>query len=75
MDEDGEEGFSFDLTEFFPRVRTVGIEMKNYDKRFQSLPIWWIVQDKLERSRDGIAVPRDPLEQFREQTRIALGAF
>ena len=33
-DEDGEEGFSFDLSEFFPRVRTVGIEMKIITKDF-----------------------------------------
>ena len=34
VDEDGEEGFSFDLSEFFPRVRTVGIEMKIMTKDF-----------------------------------------
>ena len=34
VDEDGEEGFSFDLSEFCPRVRTVGIEMKIMTKDF-----------------------------------------
>ena len=44
--EDGEVDFNFQLSEFFPSVRASGIKMNDYDKRFQSRPVWWLIQDR-----------------------------
>ena len=73
--EDGEMDIKFQLSDFFPSVRKSGIKMKDYAKRFQSLPVWWLIQDGLKWARDGIDVPQNPIEEFREQTRVALIAF
>ena len=49
--------------------------MKDYSKRFQSLPVWWLIQDRLKWAKDGIDGPQNPIEEFREQTLVALIAF
>ena len=45
---DGEMDRKFQLSEIFPNVRETGLKMKDYSKRFQSLPIWWLIQDRLK---------------------------
>ena len=73
--EDGKMGINFQLSEFFPSVRESGLKMNEYSKRFQSLPIWWLIQDRLKWAKAGTDEPQDPIEDFREQTRVALSAF
>ena len=58
--EDGEMDIKFQLSEFFPSVRESGIKMKDYAKRFQSLPVWWLIQDRLKWAKDGIDGPQIP---------------
>ena len=72
---DGEMDKKFQLSEIFPSVRETGLKMKDYSKRFQSLPIWWLIQDRLEGAKAGTDETQDPIEEFREQTRVAVIAF
>ena len=62
---DGEMDKKFQLSEIFPSVRETGLKMKDYSKRFQSLPIWWLIQDRLEGAKAGTDETQDPIEEFR----------
>ena len=62
--EDGQMDIKFQLSEIFPIVRESGLKMKDYSKRFQSLPVWWLIQDRLKWAKDGIDGPQIPLRNF-----------
>ena len=72
VDENGKEGFRFNLSMLFPSIEKIEISSTNWSLRWFQLPLWRWITERLEKTRDSIQVTLSPVDQFVVQCRVTL---
>ena len=75
VDEKGRAGYKFKLSMLFPTIKESGLSSTNWNRRFFQLPMWTAITARLENTRGLIPGPLAPVDEFIEQTRVAMLAY
>ena len=75
IDENGKAGYKFQLSMLFPPIKEMEISSTNWSRRFFQLPLWRWIAERVENTRDSIPGLKSPVDEFAEQTRVALLAY
>ena len=75
VDENGKAGYKFELSMLFPPIREMEISSTNWSQRFFQLPLWRWISERVEFTRNSIPGLNSPVDEFAEQTRVAMLAY
>ena len=75
VDENGKAGYKFQLSMLFPPIKEIGISSTDWSRRWFQLPLWRWITERVEFARESIPGPQSPVDEFIEQTRVAMLAY